>query len=183
MHLRWMASEPLRFVRCAITIAVSCSLVDDFLELKEPNVAQLFCWTTLFSLMLTVAMTITSGGSAQGAEPRERMLSHDVFFTLKDNSEKAKQDLVAGCKKYLTGHPGSVWFAAGARVEEHRREVNDAAFDVALHIVFADKASHDAYQNAERHHQFIEQFKDNWKTVRVFDSWLDATQHETEDEK
>jgi hypothetical protein len=107
------------------------------------------------------------------------MLSHDVYFTLKDKSLEAKKQLVAGCKQFLSEHPGTVWFAAGMLVAEHEREVNDRGFDVALHIVFKDKASHDKYQEAPDHHKFIEEFKDNWQSVRVFDSWLDASSHGT----
>ena len=47
---------------------------------------------------------------------------------------------------------------------------NDVQFDVALHIVFKDIASHDKYAVAKRHKQFIAENKDNWKKVRVFDS-------------
>jgi hypothetical protein len=114
---------------------------------------------------------------AFAADPEQRMLSHDVYFTLKDKSPEAKKQLVAGCKKFLSEHPGTVWFAAGMLVEEHQREVNDRGFDVALHIVFKDKASHDKYEEAAEHHKFIEEFKDNWESVRVFDSWLDASSH------
>jgi hypothetical protein len=98
------------------------------------------------------------------------MLSHDVYFALKDNSPKAKQDLVNACKKYLSKHPGEVFFAAGILAEELKREVNDRDFDVALHIVFTDQAAHDKYQDAERHQKFIDENKSNWKKVRVFDS-------------
>ena len=35
------------------------------------------------------------------------MLAHNVYFTLHDNSAAAKEKLVAACKKYLTGHPGT----------------------------------------------------------------------------
>jgi hypothetical protein len=108
------------------------------------------------------------------AETAPQMMAHDVYFTLKDNSTKAKRELVEGCKTFLSDQPGTVFFAAGMRVEEHDREVNDRQFDVALHIVFKDKASHDKYQKADKHHKFIEKFKHNWKSVRVFDSWLDA---------
>jgi len=119
------------------------------------------------------------GQSARADEAGQRMLSHDVYFTLKDNSPEAKKQLVAGCKKFLSDHPGTVWFAAGMLVEEHKRDVNDRGFDVALHIVFKDKASHDKYEDAPQHHKFIEEFKDNWKGVRVFDSWLDVSSHGT----
>ena len=98
-------------------------------------------------------------------EPSERMLTHDVYFTLKDKSDEAKKKLVAGCKKYLADHPGTVWFAAGVVVAEHQRDVNDRDFDVALHIVFKDKAFHDKYQDAPQHHRFIDEYKENWETV------------------
>ncbi len=107
---------------------------------------------------------------AQGAKSKGPMLVHDVYFTLKDNSADAKQKLVDACKKYLTKHPGEVFFVAGPRAEELKREINDQDFDVSLHIVFKSKADHDKYQDAERHKEFIKENKDNWKKVRVFDS-------------
>jgi hypothetical protein len=106
------------------------------------------------------------------AEKNASLLSHDVYFTLKDNSADSRNKLVDACKKYLTHHAGEVFFAAGTRAEEFTREINDRDFDVALHIVFKDKDAHDKYQDAERHKQFIEENKDNWKKVRVFDSMV-----------
>ena len=77
---------------------------------------------------------------------------------------------MTACKKYLSGHPGEVFFAAGTLARDLDRPVNDRDFDVALHIVFKDRAAHDQYQDAARHKQFIEENKANWKKVRVFDS-------------
>ena len=101
------------------------------------------------------------------------LLAHDVYFTLHDNSPAARDRLVAACKKYLTGHPGTVFFACGPLAEELRRPVNDLAFDVALHIVFESQAAHDTYQDAPRHNEFIAENKDTWKQVRVFDSLVE----------
>lgn len=98
------------------------------------------------------------------------MLAHMVYFTLKDKSPVARQSLVDACRKYLDGHPGIVHFSVGVLADQYRREVNDREFDVALHLVFKDSASHDAYQVAPRHNQFIAECKDNWAKVRVFDS-------------
>jgi hypothetical protein len=100
------------------------------------------------------------------------LLSHDVYFSLKDNSPAAKQKLVDACKKYLSGHEGEVFFATGMRAEEFKRDVNDQGFDVALQIVFKDMKSHDKYQDAKRHLEFIAENKDNWTKVRVFDSMV-----------
>lgn len=116
---------------------------------------------------------LSHGGSVSVAQEKDGMLlSHDVFFTLKDNSPAAKKKLVDACKKYLSGHEGEVFFSVGTLAESLKREVNDVNFDVALHIVFKDQAAHDKYQDAKRHIQFIDENKDNWKKVRVFDSFV-----------
>ena len=101
------------------------------------------------------------------------MLAHNVFFTLHDNSEAAKDRLIAACKKYLNGHPGTIFFAVGTRVEELNRSVNDRDFDVALSVIFETLAAQNAYQQAPLHLKFIEESKENWKQVRVFDSWAE----------
>lgn len=98
------------------------------------------------------------------------MLGHMVYFTLKDNSPDAIGRMVEACRKYLSGHPGTVLFAAGTRTPDLQREVNDRDFDVALQTVFATREDHDRYQTAERHLQFIAENKDNWARVRVFDA-------------
>ena len=102
-----------------------------------------------------------------------KYLAHTVFFTLNERTDAAKAKLVQACKKYLTGHPGTVSFACGTLVEDLTRPVNDRDFDVGLHIIFESHAAHDAYQVAARHEQFIEENKATWKKVRVFDSLLD----------
>jgi Stress responsive A/B Barrel Domain len=102
------------------------------------------------------------------------MLAHNVFFSLTDRSEAAVAKLVASCKKNLTGHPGVVFFACGTVEPELARPVNDRDFDVALHIVFEDRAAHDLYQDAPRHHAFIAECRDNWARVRVFDTAVET---------
>jgi len=98
------------------------------------------------------------------------MLVHNVYFALKDNSPAARQKLIDACKRYLSKHPGTVFFAAGILAAALKREVNDRDFDVGLHVVFTDQAAHDRYQDDAAHHQFIAENRDNWKKVRVFDS-------------
>jgi hypothetical protein len=98
------------------------------------------------------------------------MLVHNVYFALKDKSDAAVQKMLAACRKYLTQHPGTVFFACGTLAKELNRPVNVRDFDIALHVVFDTQAAHDAYQVAPRHEQFIEENKSNWAEVRVFDS-------------
>ena len=99
-------------------------------------------------------------------------LAHAVFFTLHDQSDEAIDRLIAACKQYLDGHPGTLFFSAGRRARDLTRDVNDTVFDASLHVVFADRAAHDAYQAAPRHLEFVESQRANWAEVRVFDSEL-----------
>ncbi len=98
------------------------------------------------------------------------MIGHMVYFTLKESTPEARKNLVHACKKYLSDHEGIVHFSAGFLAEEFTREVNDRDWDVALQLVFTDKAAHDRYQDHPRHQQFVAENKPTWKKVRVFDS-------------
>jgi hypothetical protein len=101
-------------------------------------------------------------------------LAHNVFFTLRDNSPAKVQALLDACRKYLTVQPGIVFFVCGKLEPELAREVNDRGFDVGLHIVFTDRASHDIYQDDAQHQRFIAENKANWKQVRVFDTLVET---------
>jgi len=100
------------------------------------------------------------------------MLGHMVYFTLKDRSPAAVLKMVEACKKYLKGHPGTVFFAAGTLVPDLARPVNQLDFDIALQVVFDSRESHDAYQVHPRHQQFIDENKPGWERVRVFDAYV-----------
>ncbi|XZE35586.1 Dabb family protein [Pirellulaceae bacterium SH501] len=97
-------------------------------------------------------------------------LAHMVYFTLNDPTDANVQQLVDACKKYLDGHPGVVYFSVGTLNKDLARPVNDHGYQVALNVVFESREAHDQYQVAERHLQFINEQKPNWKQVRVFDS-------------
>ncbi|MFO0959189.1 MAG: Dabb family protein [Isosphaeraceae bacterium] len=102
------------------------------------------------------------------------MLAHNVYFKLKDRTDSARAALVSACKEHLTGHPGTVFFAAGTLATELDRPVNDRDWDVALHLVFRTPEDQDSYQVAPRHHRFVEENRDSWDVVRVFDSIVDG---------
>lgn len=126
-------------------------------------------WKTALLAMAIAGLTgCTANTSARQAQPTR--LAHTVFFTLNDNSPAQKDALVRECRAYLKDHPGVLAFWAGTLAEELDRPVNVTDFDVSLHLLFSDAASHDRYQTAPKHLEFIERNKANWKQVRVFDS-------------
>src|ERR1700727_1498421 len=95
---------------------------DLFPHLSETH-AMLRTVIALFAAPLILGVPLSSRSSAAD-EPGSQM-AHMVFFTLKDSTPAAKQKMVAACRKYLSGHDGEVYFSAGARAEEMKRDVND----------------------------------------------------------
>ncbi len=130
----------------------------------------------LFGSVFALAVLITAlnnfytpRNTAMAADDAKSIqLAHMVFFSCANAADRDK--LVTNCKKYLGEHPGTVYFSVGTRNPDLNREVNDQAYDVALHLVFKDKAAQDVYQDAPRHKQFVDESKALWTKVRVFDS-------------
>ncbi len=122
--------------------------------------------------LAAIAMAVPLAAVATGAADDGTQLAHTVFFKLKDNSGEARAKLLAACKVYLTKHEGTISFATGTVANDLRREVNDRDWDVSLHLLFVNKAAHDKYHDHPRHLKFIEDNKENWEKVRVFDAYL-----------
>jgi len=132
---------------------------------------------------LLACLLALSNLSAACVRAEAQMLDHNVYFKLKDNSAQAKATFIATCEKYLTDHPGMVWFARGEMAQEFQREANDRDFDVVLEIIFRNKAACDAYMKAERHLKFVEESKSNWEKVRVFDWYVNVWRASPPDSK
>jgi hypothetical protein len=126
----------------------------------------------MLRLFAAIAIVACCTALASAEDKKPPMIGHMVYFKLKDNTPENRKKLVAACEKYLSDHPGTVFFSAGEIGEEFKREVNDRDWDVALHLVFIDKAAHDKYAVDKEHLKFIEENKANWAKARVFDSEL-----------
>lgn len=125
----------------------------------------------IMAAALGLTVHFSPGNLSMADEAAQPMLIHNVYFTLKDGTPENTQKLVDACYKYLKGHPGEVFFAAGPLVQELDRPVNVRDFHVGLHVVFKSKKDHDVYQTAERHLKFIDENKPTWDKVRVFDTY------------
>jgi hypothetical protein len=124
--------------------------------------------------IVTAAILLATGTAlgalAQATGKPEPQIGHMVYFQLNDPAAPRVREAVALCEKYLSEHPGVVYFSVGTRADEFKREVNDRDWDVALHFVFKTKADHDRYQDSERHKMFVTAIKPHAKKVRVFDA-------------
>lgn len=123
-------------------------------------------------LSLTALWTV-GPSPAVAADTKEAKVAHNVYFSLNDNSDAARAEFVASCKKYLSGHPDTKFFAVGVLAKDMKRPVNDQDFDVSIHIVFTNKSAHDKYNVSEKHLKFIDENKARIKKVRVFDTYLE----------
>jgi hypothetical protein len=130
---------------------------------------------SLLALGLLLPAVLVAGAVTRAADEAGPHLAHMVFFTLKDRSPEARQKLVSSCKKYLSDHEGTVSFSVGTIAEDVVEPVSDRDFDVALHLVFRDKAAKNQYLTHSRHLKFVEENRDTWAKVRVFDSYLAGT--------
>ena len=99
------------------------------------------------------------------------MFSHVVIFWTDPANPNAADELIAGGKKYLAPIPGALQFHMGKMVGSHRAVV-DQTYQVALNLIFPDKAAQDAYQVHPEHVKFVDANKPTWAGVRVFDSYV-----------
>ena len=114
---------------------------------------------------------------ARLVEKADPQLAHMVFFALKDHSQESREKFLASCQKYLAEHEGTVYFSVGTIAEDKDVEepVSVKDFDVALHVVFENKAAKAKYLASERHKQFVDENRESFAGVRVFDSFLKPT--------
>ena len=85
------------------------------------------------------------------------MLSHIVVFWTIPINRAAPDELVAGANRLLKNIPGLLHFHAGKMVPSHRSVV-EKSYQVALNLVFADKAAEQTYQNHPSHAEFVEKY-------------------------
>lgn len=83
------------------------------------------------------------------------MFSHVVIFWTKPEIPNATEQLLAGAEKYLRPIPGVRSFHVG-KMAPSPRAVVDQTYQVALNLLFDNKAAEDAYQVHPLHIEFVE---------------------------
>ncbi len=97
------------------------------------------------------------------------MFSHVVIFWTDPNLPKAADNLMDAAQRYLRGIPGALHFHVGKMVKSPRPVV-EQSYQVALNVVFPDKATQDAYQVHPQHLEFVEKvLKPNAVKILVYD--------------
>jgi len=85
------------------------------------------------------------------------MFSHLVVFVTDRLNLAAADELLAGANQLLQNIPGVMHFHAGKMVPSSRPVV-EQNYQVALNLIFPDKAAEQAYQSHPQHIEFIEKY-------------------------
>lgn len=97
-------------------------------------------------------------------------ISQVVTFALKDASPERVEALISDCRRSLSSHPGTRFFAVGTLSPHLDSPANVRDFQVALHLVFEDAEAHRRYQTSEAHLSFIERNRSNWAAARILNT-------------
>jgi hypothetical protein len=97
------------------------------------------------------------------------MLTHTVFFWLKPETTAERRAQFESDLRVLLTIPGSTRAVIGKPSTTEQRPVVDHSYDYALELDFNDVASHDSYQDAPAHHDFITKSREIWAKVQVYD--------------
>ncbi len=98
-------------------------------------------------------MILVSSGSSTAID--SSMFSHIVIWWTDPAKPEAADEMIAGANKYLKELPGVLFFHIGKMVATPRYCV-DNSYQVAMTMVFPDKAAHDLYLKQPLHGEFVE---------------------------
>ena len=98
------------------------------------------------------------------------MLVHNVFFSLKRELDGDQVTEFRMGLETLKGIENAEAVYIGTPADVAERPVLDKSYDFCLTVLLKDVAAHDAYQAHEIHQEFIGNFKEFWKKVRVCDA-------------
>jgi hypothetical protein len=98
------------------------------------------------------------------------MLVHTVYFWLKPELTAAQRaDFRRGIESLGTIKAVEKCYV-GTPAKTEKRPIIDDSYSVALTVVVADIAGHDAYQVDPIHLAFVNSFKTFWTKVQIYDA-------------
>jgi Stress responsive A/B Barrel Domain len=98
------------------------------------------------------------------------MLIHTVYFWLKPELSEAQRAAFLSGLESLRPIKSIEAIYIGRPAPIPPRPVVDNSYSFALAIVFKDVAAHDAYQVDPIHKAFVENFRNSWTKVQIYDA-------------
>ncbi|MEK6152195.1 Dabb family protein [Flavobacteriaceae bacterium 3-367] len=121
------------------------------------------------TLMLTFAIC-SYGQTENKMKDFDPAFAHTVYFWLKQPDNQAdRQKFEASLQRFLDNSKYAKTNFIGTPPKASR-DVVDGSFTYSLIVTFASAQAQEGYQNEEAHLRFIEECKDLWTKVIVYDS-------------
>ncbi len=130
--------------------------------MDKPTRRSFIAKTSLLALGAT-----TSGWAASTSKP---MLTHHVFFWLKNPSSKEDQAKLIEGVKTLSKIETVRQLHVGVPADTEKRPVVDNSYAVSELIFFDDTHGQGTYQDHPIHKKFVEDYSHLWEKVIVYDS-------------
>lgn len=99
-------------------------------------------------------------------------MMHSVYFWLKDDVDEAGRKAFTQAAMELEAVPSAMRVFVGPPAPVEEPGITDNTFATALIVWFKDEAAYTAYQTDPLHVKFVEENKDKFATVKVFDNLL-----------
>lgn len=128
--------------------------------------------TRIITLILTTLITATSFSQTKDdMKTFDPAFAHTVYFWFKDPTNKAnKARFEASLKTFLKNSKFAKTNFIGTPPTASR-DVVDGSFTYSLIVTFESAEAQEGYQNEAAHLTFIEECKDLWEKVIVYDSF------------
>jgi hypothetical protein len=130
--------------------------------MKQPTRRSFIAKTSL------LALGATSAGWA--ASPPKKMLTHHVFFWLKNPSSKEDLAKLIEGVKTLAKIETIRQLHVGVPADTEKRPVVDNSYAVSELIFFDDVAGQNTYQDHPIHKKFVADYAHLWEKVIVYDA-------------
>ena len=98
------------------------------------------------------------------------MLVHTVLFWLKKDLEADQVARFREGVESLKNISSADAVYVGTPSDTPERPVIDTSYDFCLTVILKDIPSHDAYQADPIHQEFIDNCKEFWDTVKIYDA-------------
>lgn len=95
---------------------------------------------------------------------------HMVFFWLKEPDNKLiRNNFTSSLYNFIKNSDDIKSFHLGTPANTYR-SIIDTSYTYCLIVTFPSKEEHDRYQNDPVHKEFLNNFKDSWEKVQIYDS-------------
>ena len=105
-------------------------------------------------------------------EVEKATMIHNVYFWYKEDLSKENIEIFHKAVKKLGSVPSIHSYHYGPAAPTAERGVVDNSYDMALNVFFKDVEAQNEYQVDPIHLGFVEECKDFWKKVVVYDNML-----------